>query len=246
MKYERWMAVSDNHGDKQNAKAVSAALEFAKHWKPGIRLHLGDAFDFRCFRKNASQDESRDSIKADVEMGLEFIGKYKPTVFLRGNHDERLWDAAGCDDGKIADFASYLILDVKDALGDIPVLPYDKRKGVYKLGHLKAIHGYTAGITAAKRAAEIYGAVMMGHVHAIDQYSIAGIERRVGRSIGALCELCMDYNRGQANTLRQAHGWAYGLKFPNGDYTFWQAEEVGGGFYMPSEFREIRGNAKPN
>jgi hypothetical protein len=152
----------------------------------------------------------------------------------RGNHDERLWDAAGCDDGKIADFASYLILDVKDALGDIPVLPYDKRKGVYRLGHL-AIHGYTAGITAAKRAAEIYGAVMMGHVHAIDAYSIAGASSVGwrGRS-GRFASLGMDYNRAHANTLRQAHGWAYGLKFPNGDYTFWQAEEVGGSFYMPS------------
>jgi hypothetical protein len=86
---KRWMACGDNHGDMQDDRAVAACLEFSKTWKPEIRVHWGDGFDLRCFRKNASQEESRDSIKADVEKGLEFIGKYKPTVYLRGNHCER-------------------------------------------------------------------------------------------------------------------------------------------------------------
>jgi hypothetical protein len=156
-----------------------------------------------------------------------------------------VWDAASTDDGKIADFASYLILDIKDALGtDCIMLPYDKRKGVYRIGHLKIIHGYNAGVTAARIAGQVYGSVIMGHVHTIDQYSLPGLERRIARVGGCLARLDMTYNRAHLQTLRQAHGWCYGLLMPNGAYTCWQAEEVNGKYYLPSEVREI--DAKAN
>jgi hypothetical protein len=231
----------------QDDRAVAALLEFCRYWKPEIRVHWGDAFDFRAFRKNASQEESRDSIKADVERGLEFLTAFKPTVFLQGNHDARLWDAAICDDGKIADFASYLVVDIKEALGSAcQVFPYDKRKGVFRLGSLKVIHGYNSGVTAARIAGQVYGSVIMGHLHTIDQYSLPGLERRVARIGGCLAKLDMQYNRSHVQTLRQAHGWVYGVSFPNGTYTCWQAEQINGNWFLPTEFKEIRPDAKGN
>jgi hypothetical protein len=173
---------------------------------------------------------------------LSFITKYKPTHFLRGNHDERLWDAAKQDDGKLADFASYLIIDIKDALGDAVLLPYNKRDGVLRLGSLKIIHGYHAGITAARQAALVYGSVLQGHAHTIDHAPIPGIERRMGRCCGCLCKLELDYNRAQANTLRWAHGWAYGFLLPSGQYQVYQAEQVAGRWFLPTEFRDITGD----
>lgn len=234
-KPRRWMAVSDNHGDRQDEKAVAAALAFAKHWKPEIRVHLGDAFDCRCLRKKASDAERRASLADDIDAGCDFLDAYKPTHFLRGNHDERLWDILGGDDEMLIGYAKKLIEQIRKALGEAQMFPYDKRRGVLRLGHLKMVHGYNAGVTAARIAGQVYGSVLMGHIHAIDSYSLPGIERRVARAIGCLCQLSQDYNRAHLQTLRQAHGWAYGLLMPNGTYTVWQAEQVGGKWHVPTD-----------
>lgn len=233
---KRWMAVFDNHGDRQDNGAVEAALAFAKHWKPEVRVHGGDCFDFRCLRKKASDFERRASLSDDMEAGCSFLRRYKPTHFLRGNHDERLWDLLDEDDGKLAGYAKHLIEEIKDALGNAQVFPYDKRRGVLRLPgtHLKILHGFHSGVTAARQAGLVYGSCIMGHVHTVDQYSLPGLERRVARAAGALCLLDQDYNRAQAQTLRQSHGWVYGLILPSGEYTVWQAEQVGGKWHVPT------------
>jgi predicted phosphodiesterase len=241
-RYRKFLVVSDNHGDGEDQGAVRALREFTTFWKPTVRVHLGDCFDFRFLRKKADEQERRHPVQDDLDAGIDFLRTFKPTHFLRGNHDERLWDAARSDDGKLADFAARLILDIQDVLGDAIMLPYDKRKGVLRLGHLKVIHGYNAGVTAARIAAQIYGSVLMGHIHAVDQYAIPGIERRIGRAIGCLCKLDMEYNRAMAQTLRHSHGWAYGLLFDSGEYVVWQAEQVGGAWFFPSEIKEVKHN----
>lgn len=239
LKYQRFIVVGDNHGDMQDSKACDAMFEFAKSWKPTIRVHLGDCFDFRCFRRSASDEEKRDGISDDIDAGIAFMEKFKPTHYLRGNHCERLHDVLNCDDDKLIGFAARVAREIKSSLGDAMVYPYNKRTGILRLGHLKIIHGYHSGITAARMAAQIWGSVLMGHIHTIDQFSIPGLERRIGRSIGCLCKLDQDYNRAQANTLRQAHGWGYGLLLPGGDYQYWQAEKVAGQFFYPSEVRSV-------
>lgn len=238
-KPKRWMAVPDNHGDMQDHRAVKACLEFARYWKPDIRVHLGDCFDFRALRRNASDQESRDRLGDDIEAGCKFLRDYKPTHWLRGNHDERIYDAIKSDDGKLSGFAAYVATEIDDATRGVQVLPYDKRRGVLKLGHLKFIHGYHSGLTAAKQAALVYGSVLMGHTHTIDHQPIPALEARMGRCIGCLCKLDHDYNRAHTASLRHAHGWAYGLLYPNGDYVVWQAAEIGGKFIVAGDVREI-------
>jgi hypothetical protein len=239
-KPRRFVFCADNHGDHADPATLAVFWEFLKFWKPEVRVHGGDCFDFRCLRKNASEGEKRDRIQADIDAGCDFLRKLKPTHWLRGNHDERLMDAAKGDDGKLADFASYLWVDIKDAAGAAQILPYDKRAGVLRIGRLKMIHGYHGGVTAARLAAQVYGSVLMGHTHAIDHAAVPGLDSRVGRSVGALCNLQADYNRAHANTLRQAHGWGYGLLLPGGEYVYWQAQRVGGAWHFPSEIREVR------
>lgn len=240
-RYRKFTAVFDSHGSQIDRSAEAAFWDFCSFWKPEIRIHGGDGFDFACLRKNASEGEKRERLQDDIDAGIDFIKRYKPTHYLRGNHCERLWDAAKADDGKLADFASYLILDIKEALGDAIMLPYDKRAGVLKIGRLKVVHGYNTGITAARIAGQVYGSVLMGHTHVIEQYSLAGLERRVARVCGCLCKLSMDYNRGHLQTLRQSHGWAYGIILPSGEYIVWQAEQINSRWIYPSEFREFRG-----
>ncbi len=223
----------------QDVVTCEAMFEFMDFWKPVHRIHLGDNWDFRALRRNASEGEQREKISEDIDAGIAFIRRFKPTTFLRGNHDERLWDAAIGDDGKLADFASYVIQDIKEALGDAIMLPYCKRRGVHRIGSLKCVHGFTSGISAARTTALAYGSVLFGHCHVVDQQSIAGLERRIGRCVGALCKLDLPYNRAHLQTLRQQHGFGYGMTFPNGEYIYWQAEVVNGNFWFPSEMRSV-------
>lgn len=243
---DRFTICGDSHGDRADAGAVAAFREFVKMWKPTIRVHLGDLIDARAFRKKATDEETRDGIGADFDAAMEFLRWYRPTHFLRGNHDERLWDCVKGDDKRLAGLVGTLTSEIEEHLSDTKcaMLPYDKRRGVLKLGHLKVIHGYSAGVTAARLTAQVYGSVVMGHIHTIDHYSIPGIERRIGRAIGCLCQLDQDYNRAQLQTLRQAHGWAYGILLPGGEYQLWQAEQVGGAWYFPTEVKRVE--AKSN
>jgi hypothetical protein len=237
---ERFICAFDNHGDKADPSSVAAFFEFCKSFKPHHRIHGGDCFNLACLRKNASEGEKREKLQDDIDAGIDFIKRFKPTRFLRGNHDERLWDAANCDDGKLANFAAMLILDINDALGDAVMLPYNKRTGVAHLGKLRVIHGYHTGLYAARHAAAVYGNVLMGHVHAEDHQSLPHLDGVTGDSSGALCALDQDYNRGHAGTLRQSNGWAYGFVFASGDFLLMKARKVGGCWVIPDSFREVK------
>lgn len=242
MKYKRWVAVFDNHGDQIDAAAERTFFEFLSFWKPEIRVHGGDCFDFRYLRKGASPDEQREEVKADYECAMDFLQRLQPTHFLRGNHDERLWDLLKCDDGKVRDYAQRVIQEILHGLGKgCQVLPYNKRSGVLELGKLQVVHGYSLGVNAARIAAQAYGSVIMGHTHTIDHQTVPGLDIRMGRTCGCLCKLEMDYNRSHIGALRQAHGWAYGILTDEGYYQLFQAQRIGGSWFFPSEVRALKG-----
>lgn len=237
---QRFVVVSDNHGSEADTKAVAAMLDFVKAFKPTIRVHAGDLFDFACLRRNASDQERRQPIRDDIDAGLQLIADFKPTHFLRGNHDERLWDLLKSDDGQLRDIGCEWVDQIEGKLRGVQMLPYHKRHGVLKIGKLTVIHGYHAGVGAVRMATMIWGSLVMGHIHAIDQFSVPGIEPRVGRSIGCLCHRDFDFNRAHPNTLRHAVGFAYGFITPNGSYQIFQAESLEGAWFFPTEFRECR------
>ena len=224
-----------------DASTCAALWEFIKIYKPEIRVHGGDCFDLRCLRRKADDDERRDSMEADIDAGLDFMRRLKPNVWLRGNHDERLWDLAKQGDGKLRQLAGLLIDRVIDSIGDtVEIKPYHKREGVYRIGSLKIIHGYHSGLTAARQAGLIWGNVAMGHVHRFSTAPIPGLERRNGRTVGCMCKPDMDYNRASANTLDHENGWLYGLVWPNGDYLAYEARRFADRWIFPSEFAEVR------
>ena len=219
-------------------KAVAALFKFIKLWKPELRIFAGDLFDFRPLRGGASEDEKRETMSADYTAGMDFLEQFAPQFMLRGNHDERLWWLRERNNGVASDHAASLILEFEKACKKLncKILPYHKRHGVLRVGHLKVLHGFNAGIYATRQTALVYGAALMGHTHTVDEHAIPGIERRVARSIGCLCRLDMQYNERQPLSLRHAHGFAYGvLNKKSGDYFVWQAEEIGGQWLLPSD-----------
>jgi hypothetical protein len=120
------------------------------------------------------------------------------------------------------------------------LLPYHNREGVYRLGSLKMLHGFNAGVYAARQTALTFGSSLFGHVHCIDEHSIPGLERRVARSVGCLCKLSMEYNSRTPSALRHSHGFAFGVvNERTGNFFTWQAEEVDGRWIIPTDFIEL-------
>lgn len=232
----------DIHGDKQDASANRVFFQFCELWKPSIRVCGGDLFDLRPMRKGASAEEQRESIKKDFEAGMEWLDRFKPHFFIRGNHDERLYDLAENGVGIARDYASTKVQELERELKrkKCRMLPYDKRNNILRIGHLKMLHGFSSGIFAARQTALVYGSCLFGHIHAIDTHAIPGLERRVAKAVGCLCRLDMDYNSRQPNTLRQAHGFPYGvINEKTGHYHVWQAEKIGSKWLMASDIVEL-------
>ena len=240
----KWIYASDLHGDMQQGNVANELYEFTEKFKPDIKIFGGDLFDFRAIRRGATATERADSMALDVELGLEFLSKWRPNVFLRGNHDERLWDTAKyADDGLVRDHAQDGVRSITTKCKFIKckMLPYNVNEGIYKLGKLTFIHGFHAGITATKRHAEIYscegGATIHGHTHSIQQASIARLGGAVGFGVGCLCQLNMEYNRHFTSRLMHAHGWAYGFATKD-DYQVFQARKMGKRWVYATKFNE--------
>jgi hypothetical protein len=239
--WKRFLVGFDNHGDKQHKPSVETFFRFMELWKPQIKVHGGDNWDFRPLRKKADKHEREESLMKDYDAGMVFLKRYQPHYFLRGNHDERLWDLALNGTGIEADYASKGVLEITKFFNDTSckMLPYHKRDGVLRLGHLKILHGFACGVYATRQTAIVYGSALHGHVHTIDEHSIPGLERRVARACGCLCSTDLDYSSRNPSTLRQANGFAYGVISPSGKYHTWTAERVDGKWLVPSDIISI-------
>lgn len=235
--YKKFVAGFDIHGDKQDVAANNAFFKFCELWRPDIRVCGGDLYDFRPLRSKASEEDRRESLQADFDAGTDWLKRFRPNYFLLGNHDTRLWDVAETANGVVADYANQGIKEILSVTNKMKceVLPYDRKSGVLTLGHLKIIHGFATGVNAARRTAQCYGSILMGHGHGIQHVSIEGLENRIGRMCGCLCQLDMDYIRANMGSLIWRHGWAYGvIHVETGDYQVWQAESINGNWILPT------------
>lgn len=241
--WKRFSIAGDIHGDKQDTHAVEAFLKFNATWNPEIRVLNGDVWDFRPLRKKATAEEKRESMAADYEAGMQFFERYLPTKFNRGNHDERLWDLAHEGDGILRDYALKGVGEIEERLRELrcEMRPYNTREGILHLGHLKITHGFgNSAVGAARKHAQVYGSIVVNHFHSIQQASIEGIDNRIGRVIGCLCLLNMNYSRATLGALMHRHGWLYGVSnTKTGDYHCWQASDVNGRWMLPSDVVEI-------
>jgi hypothetical protein len=243
MAYVPFTFGTDVHGDMADEGACRGFHKFVKDFKPKIRI-ASEVWDFRSLRKKATKLEQQEGCRRDLNAGLAFLEEFKPTHYLRGNHCERMWDAAAgvTVKGITQEWAEESVAKIEKALKGYGCksFPYHKRTGILKIGHLKFLHGFFCGTNAARQHALAYGSCLFGHGHAIDVASIAGCERRVARMVGCLCRLDMDYNRAAVNSLRYAHGFAYGvIDDRTGDYQVFQAEGVNGKFVVAGDVKVI-------
>ena len=244
MKGTRFVIGADSHGDQLDPVAANAIMAFIRDYRPTIRIHLGDAYDFRNLRKGASDEEKAESLTEDWDMGSDFLRKFfdggKINHFLRGNHDERLFELQTSATGVMRDYASDAVKRFNQHIKRCraQMLPYDSRLGILRLGHLKCIHGYACGKGAAAVHARVYRHCIWGHTHTIETYPVETDEgQKESRGIGALCKIDMPYNSRQTNKLRHNNGWAYGVMFNDGTYQIWQTSRIGDNFYAAQEIK---------
>ena len=241
MGWIKFVACADLHGDNQDAGAVRVFKRFVGDYRPDVRAMLGDCWDFRPLRAKATDEEKNEDMTGDWIAGKRFLEWYRPQYFLEGNHEARLHRMAEFSSGLVRKWAEEALADYKRFLRELKcrVLPYHKSRGVLRLGHLKLMHGFFTGKFAAKRTAEIYGSVLMGHTHTVDEFPVPSLDRRVARCIGCLCLLDLDYDEARPDTLRHAHGWAYGvISDKTGAYHVNQAECIEGKWLLPAGFKE--------
>lgn len=236
-KWTKWVAGFDPHGVYQDKEANRAFFNFIEHWKPEIRIAGGDIWDFKQLRKKSDAHERRDSMAVDVAEGKEWLLKLNATHFLRGNHDERLWDLANQSEGVVQDYAKLIVKDLEETVKNLRcrMYPYNTRTGVMRLGSLKVIHGFRAGISAARMSAKTYGSVMMGHIHQFQCATIEGLEQRTGYAVPCLAQVAMEYNRHQEGALTHETGWAYGVvDQKSGAFQVWIARQFAGLWLLPT------------
>jgi len=240
---ERFVVVSDNHGDVVDPRSAEALWAFLKDYQPTIRVHAGDNWDFRNLRRGASDEEQMSSLEEDWQAGVDFLGRYfdggKQKWFLRGNHDERLWILAGSAKGLARDYAHDGIRRVAQLMHKhgAKVLPYDSAAGVLDLGKLRILHGYHVGAGACRQHANVYGNCLFGHVHSIEAASVPSLMQSEARSIGCLCKRDMDYVASKTAKLRWGNGWAYGVLFQDGSYQLWQTRKINDSFYAATDIK---------
>jgi hypothetical protein len=219
-KTTRFVYASDSHGDKADPEALEALWAFCKDYlRPGdARIAGGDHFDFRALRRGVGQGdaESGESLKADIDAGKDFLRRFRPTVYLWGNHEHRLDNLIGSSgSAMVRDYCQ----DIKDdinatarAAGAKTILPYHAEKGVYRLGPVAFVHGYAHGENATVKQGLHYaqhgGALIHGHTHTLA--SIALTQHGSGNAFSAGC-LCLKEEMGYADHRLATARWGSGF-----------------------------------
>jgi hypothetical protein len=246
MKRRSFVAVADSHAGEINPRVEKALKGFMKDFRPQVRIHLGDAWDLRALRDGADEHDREASIEEDFDHAERFLASFfdggQENYYLEGNHDRVRVERFAVSRQSLVREAAIKGLDEMNRIQRrcrCRVLPYDARKGVLQLGHLRAVHGYACGRNATTVHARLYGNVIHGHTHTIEVVPIENIDgASEARAIGALCNIDQPYNGRQPNKLRHANGWAYGYLYEDGTYHLMQVREINGVFRAALDLRD--------
>lgn len=241
----KFVAAGDVHGDESDPQALKCLFSFMRDYKPDLTVCVGDVWDFRAIRKNCDVDtEQSQSMIEDWEAGKDFFKKFfsfgSERVFLRGNHDERIYDLRlNASSGLKRDYARQGIESIEEMCKKqrVRMLPYDSKEGIYKCGSLSFVHGYGHNMHGSKQHSDVYGNVLFGHTHAIDYFRSVSTDVREGWNIGCLSNLSPSYNRNQMRRLRWQHGWAFGLIHMDNTHEVYQAKERNRKYIIPTNIK---------
>jgi hypothetical protein len=233
----RFVFASDSHGDMADPEALDALWEFCKDYKPTVRVAGGDHFDLRSVRRGVGHGdaESGESLRDDLDAGKDFFRRFKPTVYLWGNHEHRLdMMISSSSDANKRDYCQILKDEINTAAraaGCKLILPYHADKGVYRLGPVAMIHGYAHGENATVKQGLHYaihgGALIHGHTHNLSSIALTQHGSGNAFSAGCLCQKeAMGYASHRLATARWGSGFVAGWVHGR-NYKAWLVHKVG-------------------
>lgn len=262
-KFVTFSACFDTHGHYINLDAADAFLRHLNQFKPDFRIHGGDIFDVTAAMAKATPAEKATDIMEDIDAGLDFVRKMRPTHITLGNHDNRLFEKLGryeaCSEYKKACELSGDRRQRKTTATSpfeelAAMFLVDKIFGVFKQSNAKTwtynmgsgftpvkggptfAHGYFVGDGACKRMVQAYeGPVFFGHLHAFDMYTNPSRSHPSSRSVGSMCDnLKFDYQRRFTTALKHECGWVYGaINKQTGECYAVNAQKIGGVWFTP-------------
>jgi hypothetical protein len=213
MAIKKWVFVADNHGNLIHRPTAKKFLQFVEDYKPSIRVHGGDCFDFANLRRGADPKEEGDDVEPDLTAGYLFLDQFRPTSFIAGNHEHRLWRMTEDSRGFVRKFARDGVAYMMSYLSSIQcefIGPYNIHN-VLKFGDVTLLHGFTANLNAPAEHAAVYGDCVMGHLHRNEQKRARRIGGATGTCIGGLGDFdLMTYASQRLATHMWGRGWAYG------------------------------------
>jgi predicted phosphodiesterase len=211
------LVLSDVHAPFHDEKALAVAEAFQKDFKPQLTIALGDWIDgtyVSTFPKDIEQFDQLD----EFESGNELLDRFKPQVYVEGNHEQRFRRKGIVPQGyrRLLDPRRWLNLK-KRGIRWVRYSSYDK--DVYKLGKLSLIHGFACNLHAAAKTAQRFGSVVFGHTHRIQTFSTTHAGNScTGWNIGCLCNLHQEYAETRGHDWH--HGFGMGYIYKSGNFTF--------------------------
>jgi hypothetical protein len=218
-------------------------MKFKERFRPDTTIHLGDFLDTSCWRAGArNSPDDPDKGSSFSEDYLHGIGQLKELfsggehVTMMGNHEWRVFGLTKSSSAVVAYAAEEGVKAIEGALKKLKsrMFPYDVEKGVFLLGPMACVHGYSCGESALRDHCEMYGrSVLMAHTHRPEQVRGRTIGSPMGTCVGTLMRIeDAAYARHRRATLRWAHGCAFGEYCADAVQT-WLATPVKGEWRFP-------------
>jgi predicted phosphodiesterase len=217
-KYRRFLAVGCSHGKYADPTAIEAVLKMRQAWiagKDDLVVHLGDWCDTTAFRSGArgTSDES-EPVAPDIDGGIQFLKKLRPTHVLDGNHEDRIPRLFGSNNAVIAYAAHQATNFIDESFLKIGCrrIPY---AGVFQklcFGNVTFTHGTIYNENSARDMAEMYGGnVIFAHTHRSQMGEGRTIKESSGFCVGTLTSRgSMEYSKARRATLGWRQGMVYG------------------------------------
>ena len=230
----------DAHVPFHDSKAIAAALDFVRSYKPSHVILGGDWHDFYALSRFEREPRRRLELAQNITALVSVLEQVRGAaggariIYLRGNHEYRLvkylWTRA-------PELSGLPSLEVPELLQLKRIGIEWQESGALMLGGVLWKHGHKvrqkSGYSVTGEVERAGVSVVMGHVHRLGlvcRRTYAGMV--MGVEAGCLCDLSPEYMEGQIADWQQ--GIAVGEVASGRPPTLWPLPIIGATVRMPA------------
>ena len=236
-KWKRALVVGCSHGIHADPAALEAVVRFRQSFQPHTVVHLGDFVDTTAFRSGAKGTADEGSpVDADIDSGLEFLSRLRPTMVLCGNHEQRLWRAMASPSAIVSHCAETVVRGIEAHCRKLRA-SLRTYTGIWQgeqLGGYRLMHGVFFSENATRDHAEAYGNVIHAHTHRAAVAKGRRSDNPTGYCVGTLTTASnMDYAAIRRATLSWSQGFVWG-EYTDDQAQLWLHEnQTGKAWHLP-------------